>query len=241
MSGSGTEENTMEKLRVKVWDLPTRLFHWSLVTLVVAAFATGLVGGNWIEVHGRLGLAIAGLLAFRLVWGVIGSTYARFAQFVPGPARVLAYLRGQWHGLGHNPLGAFSVLGLLGLTLFQAASGLASDDNISFTGPLKALVTQETADALTGLHHLNAWLLAGLAGLHVASIVFYAVVKKDYLLPPMITGVKTVDDPMLVSARGGGWLAFIVAVAIAAGVTWAAGGGLNPPPPPPLPQAAPAW
>ncbi|MDR1660830.1 MAG: cytochrome b/b6 domain-containing protein [Azoarcus sp.] len=231
----------MEKLRVKVWDLPTRLFHWLLATLVAAAFATGFIGGNWIEWHGKLGLAITGLLAFRLVWGVIGSTYARFAQFVPGPARVLAYLRGQWHGLGHNPLGAFSVLGLLALISFQVASGLVSDDNISFTGPLKNLVSQDAADWMTGLHRLNVWLLAGLACLHVASIVFYAVVKKDYLLPPMITGTKLVDDPALVPARGGGWLAFIAAVAIAAGATWAANGGLNPLPPPPPPQTAPAW
>ncbi|MDR1228995.1 MAG: cytochrome b/b6 domain-containing protein [Azoarcus sp.] len=231
----------MEKLRVKVWDLPTRLFHWLLVTLVAAAFATGFVGGNWIEWHGRCGLAIAGLLVFRLVWGVIGSTYARFAQFVPGPARVLAYLRGQWHGLGHNPLGAFSVLGLLALSLFQVASGLVADDNISFTGPLKDLVSQDCADWFTGLHRLNIWLLAGLAGLHVASIVFYAVVKKDYLLLPMITGTKTVDDLALAPARGGGWLAFVAAVAIAAAATWAAGGGFDPPAPPTPPQAAPAW
>ncbi|MDR0717140.1 MAG: cytochrome b/b6 domain-containing protein [Azoarcus sp.] len=227
--------------RVKVWDLPTRLFHWLLVALVAATFVTGFIGGNLIEWHGDLGLAIAGLLAFRLVWGVIGSTYARFAQFVPGPARILAYLRGQWHGLGHNPLGAFSVLGLLALLLFQVGSGLISDDNIAFTGPLKSLVSQETSDWLTGLHKQNAWLLAALASLHVASIIFYAVVKKDYLLLPMITGVKVVDDSdaNAVAARGGGWLPFIVAVAIAAAAVWAANGGLNPPPPPP--QAAPAW
>lgn len=231
----------MEKTwRVKVWDVPTRSFHWLLVSLVAAAFVTGFIGGNYIEWHGCIGLAIVGLLVFRLVWGVIGSTYARFTQFVPGPARVLAYLRGQWHGLGHNPLGAFSVLGLLALIAFQVGSGLVSDDNISFTGPLKTLVSQDTADGFTGLHRVNAWLLGGLVCLHVASIVFYAVVKKHYLLPPMLTGYAETDDPAAEAARGGGWLPFIVAVAIAAGAVWAANGGFNPPPPPP-PQTAPAW
>jgi cytochrome b len=227
--------------RVKVWDLPTRLFHWSLVLLTIAAFVTGFEGGNLIDCHGRIGLALVGLLSFRLVWGFIGSTYARFFQFIPGPKRVLAYLRGQWHGMGHNPLGAFSVLGLLALMIFQVGSGLIADDSISFTGPLKDLVSQGTSDLFTGLHKQNIWLIIGLVSLHVASIVFYALVKKDNLLLPMITGRKEVDDPVAFPARGGGWLAFILAVAIAAAVTWVASGGLNPPPPPPPAQTAPAW
>lgn len=232
----------MEKYRVKVWDLPTRLFHWFLVLLTIAAFATGFLGGNLIEAHGLLGLAITGLLAFRLVWGVVGSTYARFSQFVSGPAQALTYLRGQWHGLGHNPLGAFSVLAMLALMLFQAGSGLVSDDNISFTGPLKTWVSQDTADWMTGLHKINAWLIVGLVSLHTLSVVFYAVVKKKNLLTPMFTGHQNVDDAKLESARGGGWLPFTVAVLIAAAATWAASGGLNPPPPPPPPpQEAPAW
>lgn len=228
----------MEKQRVKVWDLPTRLFHWLLVLLTIALFVTGFLAGNWIDLHAQLGLAVGGLLAFRLVWGVIGSTYARFIQFVPGPARVLAYLRGQWHGLGHNPLGAFSVLGFLVLMSFQVISGLVSDDNISFSGPLKTLVSQDTADWLTGLHKLNVWLITGLVILHILSIIFYAVVKKKNLLFPMFTGHKDVDDLSLKPARGGGWLAFIVALLVAVGVVWVANGGLNPPPPPPPP---PAW
>jgi cytochrome b len=234
-------EEKQELRRVKVWDLPTRLFHWLLVALTVATFVTGFKGGDlieWIEWHGRFGLAIVGLLAFRLAWGVIGSTYARFTQFVPGPARVSAYLRGRWHGLGHNPLGAFSVLTLLALMLFQVGSGLVADDSISFTGPLKSLVSQDTSDRFTGLHRQGIWLIVGMVSLHLASIVFYFVVKKNDLLRPMLTGTKVVSDPALESARGGGWLAFIVALAIAVGAVWAASGGLNPPPPPPPP---PAW
>ncbi|MDR2015813.1 MAG: cytochrome b/b6 domain-containing protein [Azoarcus sp.] len=231
----------MEKCRVKVWDVPTRLFHWLLVLLTVGALITGFLGGGLIEFHGQLGLAIAGLLVFRLAWGVVGSTYARFTQFVPGPARVFAYLRGQWHGLGHNPLGAFSVLGLLALMLFQAGSGLVADDDISFAGPLRALASQSTADCFTKLHKLNVWLILGLVSLHILSVIFYAVVKKNNLLFPMFTGYKTVDDPTLEPARGGGWLSFILAVLIAVAAVWIANGGLNPPPPPPPPQTAPAW
>ena len=229
----------MEERRVKVWDIPTRLFHWLLLLLTIGAFVTGFLGGNLIETHAQIGLAIAGLLVFRLVWGVVGSTYARFTQFVPGPARVFAYLRGQWSGLGHNPMGAFSVLGLLALMLFQVGSGLISDDNIAFTGPLKTLVSQTIANQFTALHKLNVWLIAGLVGVHTLANLFHTFVKKDNLVLPMFTGYKTVSDPALEPARGGGWLPFILAVLIAVGAVWIADGGLNPPPPPPPPP--PAW
>ena len=109
----------MSTRTIRIWDLPTRLFHWLLLLLVVASFVTGWVGGNLIEWHARAGIAITGLLAFRLVWGFVGSTYARFAHFVPGPGRLLTYVRGQWRGLGHNPLGALSVLALLAILIFQ--------------------------------------------------------------------------------------------------------------------------
>ncbi|MDR1855354.1 MAG: cytochrome b/b6 domain-containing protein [Azoarcus sp.] len=234
----------MEKRLVKVWDIPTRLFHWLLVALVAAAFLTGFdVGGSFGEIHKTIGLAVVGLLAFRIVWGFVGSTYARFTQFVPGPGRVFAYLRGQWHELGHNPLGAFSVLALLTLTLIQVVSGLfASGENGSFTPPLNALVSSATSDAFTGFHaRFGWWLVAAIVCLHVASIVFYAVVKKHFLLPAMFTGRAETDDADAQDARGGGWLAFVVAVVIAVAVVWVADGGLNPPPPPMPEQTAPAW
>jgi len=231
----------MEKRRIRVWDIPTILFHWLLVLLTIAAFITGFLGASLIDAHYQIGLAIAGLLAFRLVWGVMGSTYARFVQFVPSPARILACLRGQWHGLGHNPLGALSVLGLLALLLFQVVSGLVSDDNIAFTGPLKVLVSQTTADLLTRLHKLNVWLIVGLVSAHTLANLFHTVVKKDNLISPMIFGYKTVSDPTLAPARGGGWLPFVLAALIAVGAVWIANGGLNPAPPPPPPQTAPAW
>lgn len=227
---------------IRVWDLPTRLFHWLLVALMIGVFITGLEGGNLIVWHGRLGVAIAGLLAFRLVWGFVGSTYARFAHFVPGPGRIKAYLKGEWEGVGHNPLGALSVLALLAVATFQVVSGLVSNDDIAFEGPLYALVSKDTSDWLTGLHRLNIWLIGALVALHVAAILFYTHVKKDNLVKPMITGVKAVEDPSAQAAKGGGLVAFVIALAFASGTVWAATGGLlSPPPPPPPAQAAPAW
>ncbi|NMG32932.1 cytochrome B [Azoarcus sp. TTM-91] len=232
----------MNKKLIRVWDLPTRLFHWLLLALVVGAFVTGLLGGNLIVWHGRLGIAITGLLAFRLVWGVAGSTYARFATFVPGPARISAYLRGQWQGVGHNPLGALSVLALLLVLLFQVVSGLLSNDDIAFTAPLYSLVSKDTSDWLTGLHRQNMWVIVALVVVHVAAILFYARVKKDNLVKPMITGVKEVSEGAARPASGGGALAFMVAAAVAGCVAWASAGGLlAPSPPPPPAQEAPAW
>lgn len=232
----------MNKRTIRVWDLPVRIVHWALVALLTGVFATGLIGGNLIVWHGRLGVAICGLLAFRLAWGFVGSTYARFTHFVPGPGRVLAYLRGQWQGVGHNPLGALSVLGLLAVLLFQVVSGLVGNDDIAFEGPLYAAVSKSTSDWMTSLHRQNVWLIGGLVVMHVLAIVYYARVKKDNLLKPMITGVKEVDDPKVKPARGGGLVSFIAALAVAAVTLWGASGGLLPPPPPPPPaDQVPSW
>lgn len=226
-------------MRIKVWDLPTRVFHWVLFLAVSAALLTGLQGGNWMVWHGRLGLLIVGLLVFRLVWGVIGSTYARFIQFVPTPGRVIAYLRGQWHGLGHNPLGALSVLGLLALLLWQSVSGLFSTDDIAFDGPLEGLVDSGTSSWLTGLHRQGLWLIPALVALHLLAILFYRFIRGKDLVTPMLTGTKQTDEPDAEPARGGGPLMFVIALGVAVVAVWAANGGFLPPPPPPPPP--PAW
>jgi len=231
----------MSKQVVRVWDLPTRVFHWALVVLTAGVFTTGLIGGNLIVWHGRVGVAIGGLLAFRLAWGVVGSTYARFAQFVPGPGRIATYLRGQWKAPGHNPLGALSVLGLLGVMIFQVVSGLMANDDIAFEGPLYAMVSKSTSDWMSSLHRQNIWIVGGLITLHVLAILYYARVKKNNLVKPMITGVKEFSEPAPQSAQGGGLVSFVVAVAFAAATVWVATGGLLSPPPPPPAQAAPAW
>ncbi len=230
----------MSKRFIRVWDLPTRIFHWTLLALVVGAFVTGQLGGNLIVWHGRIGLAIVGLLVFRLVWGLLGSTHARFVNFIPGPRQILAYLRGQWQGLGHNPIGALSVLGLLAVLTFQTVTGLMANDDIAFEGHLYALVSKDTSDWLSSLHRQNVNILIGLVTLHLVAILFYATVKKDNLVKPMISGIKEVADPAARPAAGGGLVALVIAVAIASGAVWAADGGLLPPPTPPA-AATPAW
>ncbi|QIK38785.1 cytochrome B [Caldichromatium japonicum] len=227
----------MQEHRIKVWDLPTRLFHWLLVISVALAFATGLQGGSAMVWHGRIGLSILGLLVFRLIWGIIGSTYARFGQFVRGPTAIRAYLQGRWHELGHNPLGALSVLALLGLLLFQAGSGLFATDEIAFSGPLKSLVSQHTSIWLSGLHRQAIWLIGGLIGLHIGAALFY-LARGQNLIRPMITGYVLSREPMARPAEGGGILALLLALAIAGGCVWIANGSLLPPPPPPV---TPVW
>jgi cytochrome b len=223
-------------MKAYVWDLPTRLFHWSLAVLVVAAFVTVKIGGNAMVWHGRLGLAIIGLLVFRIVWGFVGSTYARFLQFVRGPGAIRAYLRGEWNELGHNPLGALSVLALLGILVIQATTGLFSNDDIAFEGYLVPLIGMEASSSITGIHHLLEKLLMALVALHVGSIVFYARVKKHNLVKPMISGWA--DGAPKQSARGGNIVALIAAVLIAAAVVWVASGALLPAPPPAPPATA---
>ena len=228
--------------RIQLWDLPTRLFHWSLALLVCGAIITGKIGGGAMVWHGRIGIALVGLLVFRLIWGFVGSTYARFSSFLPTPASIAAYLRGQWRGLGHNPLGALSVLGLLALIAVQVGTGLLANDDIAFRGPLSDLISKEFSDKLSGYHRLAINGLIAMIVLHLCALVFYAHIKKDNLVKPMIVGTKEVSDPDARAAQGGGVLAFVVALAIALAVVWAANGGLLPPPPPPAPaEATPAW
>lgn len=179
-------------IRVKVWDLPVRIFHWSLLAAVTTAIVTGKLGGEWMGLHGKAGLAIVGLVAFRVVWGLVGSGTARFSQFVPTPSQILSYLKGQWRGIGHNPLGALSVLALLAVLGIQAGTGLFSNDDIAFAGPLASQVVEELSRKLTRWHHQLANVLFILLGLHVVAIAYYTKIKKDKLVGPMVTGWKAV-------------------------------------------------
>jgi cytochrome b len=218
-------------MKVKVWDLPLRLFHWLLAASVATAFVSAKIGGNAMVWHGRAGLAVVGLLAFRIAWGFVGSTYARFANFLHGPTTIRAYLQGEWDALGHNPLGALSVLALLTLLTVQAVTGLFANDDISYQGYLYTLVGADISSQITGIHKIFEPLLILLVTLHLGAIGYYAKVKKDNLTIPMITGWKKVTKPVA-EPRGGGLLAFIVAAAIGAATAYAVSGALLPPPPP---------
>lgn len=180
-------------MRIKVWDWPTRLFHWLLVVLIAAAWWTGEEEDlTW---HYRIGLAVLMLVLFRLIWGVIGGSTARFARFVRGPRAIAAYLRGTSPpAVGHNPLGALSVLALLGLVSLVVALGLfATDDDGLDPGPLSHLVSYEAAEQAQELHETAFDLLLVMVAVHVAAILYYLLFKRDNLVGPMLTGSR--DGP----------------------------------------------
>lgn len=185
--------------KIRVWDLPVRLFHWILVALIAVSIITQGIGGNAMDWHFRTGYAVLALIAFRLIWGLIGSRYARFSNFAHGPSAIVAYLRGTSAGAadkyhGHNPIGSLSVFALLGILLLQAASGLFANDDIASEGPLVKFISKELSDRLTWFHtEISAWIVYFLIGLHVAAIAFYYIAKRQNLVAPMITGDKQVD------------------------------------------------
>jgi len=205
--------------KVRIWDLPTRLFHWALVALVIAMVWTGSTGK--LELHMTLGQAVLTLVLFRLVWGFTGNRYARFSAFVTGPVTCLRYLgslfssSGSTH-VGHNPAGGYAVLAMLLLLAVQAGSGLFTSDDIFTDGPLFSKVSSETGALLSTVHRRTIWLLLGVIGLHLLANLFYLVVKKNDLISPMVTGRKTA--PTVADAGRGGHplLALVILVVCAA-------------------------
>ena len=208
---------------VRVWDLPTRLFHWALVGCVVGLVITGNVGGNAMVWHGRLGYAVLTLLLFRLVWGFVGGRWSRFGSFVVSPTSTFAYLRGQIapeRSVGHNPLGAWSVLALLLVLFAQVGSGLFADDEIAFTGPLAGLVSGDWVSNLTRYHKdVGKLLLIGLVVLHLLAIAFYRLLRRQHLVRPMIVGDKLLPHPAPASndsARTRWWALLVLLLCAAA-------------------------
>jgi cytochrome b len=173
-----------------VWDLPVRITHWLLVVCVAGCWATHYAGVEWFEWHRRLGYGALVLVAFRVVWGFVGTRHARFANFLRGPRAIVAYLRSGRETTGHNPLGALGVVALLGLLGSQAATGLFANDEIMNAGPFYGWIAPETSNRLTSLHRANSdWLLAMIA-LHVLAVGWYSLVRRRALLRAMLTGRK---------------------------------------------------
>ena len=184
------------EVATRIWDLPTRAFHIALLLCVVGLFITAKVGGSAMAWHFRLGYCMLALVAFRVLWGFLGGRWSRFAHFVKSPATVLRYLRGQtarseFLDVGHNPLGALSVMGMLGLLALQVACGLVADDEIANVGPLNRFVPSAWAALATHWHKdWGQWLLVAAVVLHIAAIVFYRVKKQQNLVSPMLHGDK---------------------------------------------------
>jgi len=212
-----------EEHHIPVWDLGLRFFHWALVILVTTAVVT--IKLDKIDLHVWCGYGILTLLIFRILWGFVGGSNARFANFIAGPGKVLAYMKGMFSrdghesGLGHNPVGALSVLAMLLVLLFQAVSGLfVNDEDFAFTGPLYKWVGKDLSDKITSLHRLNEVVIYVLVGLHLAAILFYFLYHKDNLVKPMLTGYRKVSGALseaMSDSRHGSTVAAVIVLALA--------------------------
>ncbi|WP_298825541.1 cytochrome b/b6 domain-containing protein [uncultured Piscinibacter sp.] len=217
-----------ETVRVRVWDLPTRLFHWLLALCVIGSVTSAKLGGNAMVWHFRFGYVVFTLLAFRLLWGLVGGRWSRFASFLYAPAALLRYLKGasradEHHEVGHSPLGALSVLALLLVLVAQVGTGLFADDEIANTGPLIRFVSGAVSSTLTSWHKTwGQWLILTLVALHVVAIGVYRARLGRDLVAPMIFGDKSLPAGVPASAdthvtRS---LALVLAALCGAAVAW---------------------
>jgi len=193
---------------VRVWDLPTRLFHWVLALTIAGSVLSAKIGGNAMVWHFRFGYVVFTLLTFRLLWGLVGGHWSRFGTFIYAPGTVWRYLRGQQRpaehlDVGHNPLGSLSVFALLAVLAVQVGTGLVADDEIANLGPLNRFVSSATGLAATGWHkQWGQWLVLALVALHVAAILFYLLRRKTNLVRPMLLGDKPLPAGTPASADG---------------------------------------
>jgi cytochrome b len=177
----------------RVWDAPVRLFHWTIVVLVGASWLTQHEG--WMDQHVLCGYAMATLLLFRLIWGIIGSDTARFGRFLRSPVAALHHLvrlyrREPDHEIGHNAAGGWMVLAMLGLLCVQVGTGLCANDQVSVEGPLAHVVGPENSNWLSHIHAVNFLLIQAAIALHLLAILTYRVLWGHRLVGPMVTGNK---------------------------------------------------
>jgi cytochrome b len=218
-------------IKVRVWDLPTRLFHWAFALCFIGLVITGQIAGAALYWHFLLGYSTLSLLLFRLVWGVVGGRWSRFRNFVKGPTAIAQYLRGMHQSAmsaGHNPLGALSVLALLFFPVLQVLTGLMSDDEIATSGPLAKMVPSQWVSAATFYHaQIGKPILIGLVLLHLLAIIFYRVRQGKNLIGPMVHGDQLFSRPMPSSRDDGvsrtmAAIIFLLCVVLVSGlVQWA--------------------
>lgn len=191
-----TADNGQARKTIRLWDSPTRIFHWLLVILVTVSYFSAEEGE--MEIHEISGITVLVLVVFRIIWGFVGSSSARFSHFVRGPRAVLDYIRALLrrdppHTAGHNPLGGWVVVAFLLMLLVQATLGLFSKDDIFYEGPLTYMITDDTSDTISGIHHELFEFILILIGIHVAAVIGYWLVFKENLIKAMITGKKRVE------------------------------------------------
>lgn len=189
--------------KVRVWDLPTRCFHWGLVVCFMGLITSAQIGGDAMAWHFRSGYAVLSLLLFRIIWGLVGGRWSRFTSFIYAPAAILAYVKGRGlpeHTVGHNPLGSGSVFAMLGFLLLQVMTGLVSDDEIANAGPLSQFVSNAVVSSATFYHAaVGKRVLIGLVVLHLSAIFFYHLKKRQNLVLPMLLGDKETDSAVMSS------------------------------------------
>ncbi|WP_281645658.1 cytochrome b/b6 domain-containing protein [Parendozoicomonas sp. Alg238-R29] len=206
--------------RIRVWDIPTRLFHWLLVLCFAGLWYTGTEGD--MDRHVLLGYTVLGLLLFRIGWGLGGGYFSRFKALQLSPSTALNYLR---KGMktdypGHNPLGSWGVVVILTGMFVQVGSGLFANDSILTEGPLAQFVSGDTSDWLTTIHSLNFDILLWIIGFHVAAVLFHTMIHKEDILPGMITGRRNIHSRYLEPSPSS-WEFFTVLVLFATMViTW---------------------
>lgn len=217
-----------DAVKVRVWDLPTRLFHWTLAACVIGSVISAKIGGNAMDWHFRIGYVVFTLLAFRLLWGPVGGRWSRFASFLYAPATLLRCLRGasrdgEHHEVGHSPLGALSVFALLVLLAAQVGSDLFADGEIASAGPLVKFVSGATSSTLSSWHTtVGQWTIVTLVLLHVAAIVVYRLRRGRDLIRPMLVGDKWLPAgvPASTDSVATRLLVLLLVVLCAAGVAW---------------------
>lgn len=192
---SASGESLADLVAVHVWDWPVRVSHWSIVVLVAIAVATAYTGGELMVWHMRAGYGVLALVLFRIVWGFAGTRHARFSSFLRGPRSAARYARAlarRTHpvSIGHNPLGGWSVIALLGVLLLQAGTGLFANDDVIYEGPLAKHVGSTLSGEITAVHHLNVWAIGILVGMHISAVFAHLAFAKENLVPPMMTGRK---------------------------------------------------
>ncbi|GGO86773.1 cytochrome b561 [Marinobacterium nitratireducens] len=185
--------------RIKVWDPSIRLFHWALVGLMSFLWWSGSQGDG-IDYHPVAGYCVLGLILYRILWGFVGSRYARFGAFLRPPRETLRSVPGvlgrqRAHYLSHNPLGGWMVVALLLSLLFQGLTGLGTTDDLMIDGPLVAWLDDSWVERLTDWHHFNANLLLVLIGLHLLAVLYHDLVRREGLVSAMLTGEKRSPVP----------------------------------------------
>ena len=225
------EQNKAEKLTssqsLQIWDLPVRIFHWSLVILFIVAYVTNSLGPNYFTYHLWSGYAIIVLVLFRIIWGLVGTYHARFINFVRNPLTTTKYAlsvfkKNDPHHLGHNPLGAVMVVALLLAMLVQAVTGLFGNDEIFNTGPLYAYISDELSLQLTSLHRQLFYWILGAVILHIAAVFLHVWFKRDNIIKAMFTGKKNAKDSADANIISSSkiWLAVAIIIIISLLLAW---------------------